>query len=110
MRAMIYNPTLILMGRFTNWWAGIWRLKQVFRLVRESKTRIKTKTILDDIDFELELIHRDQINVAIYLEIVRQKKEKKELQQLHKEKPLLGGDINWSKRTDSNSLTRTCPS
>jgi type I restriction enzyme R subunit len=36
-------------------------------LYEKSKTRhSKQKTsILDDIDFELELIHRDQINVAI---------------------------------------------
>jgi type I restriction enzyme R subunit len=49
--------------------------KQVFRLVRKVKQE-KTKTsILDDIDFELELIHRDQINVNI-LKLLAQLKEK----------------------------------
>jgi type I restriction enzyme R subunit len=72
--------------------------KQVLRLIRKGKTRhSKQKTsILDDIDFELELIHRDQINVA-YLEIVSAiKRRKKELRQLHKETiiDLLGGDIS----------------
>jgi type I restriction enzyme R subunit len=41
--------------------------KQVLRLVpkKVKQDTQKKDFILDDIDFELELIHRDQINVAI---------------------------------------------
>ncbi|GAK99639.1 type I restriction-modification system restriction subunit R [Nonlabens ulvanivorans] len=44
--------------------------------VKNDNTKQKT-SILDDIDFELELIHRDQINVAYILQLLAQLKESK---------------------------------
>jgi type I restriction enzyme R subunit len=51
---------------------------------------------LDDVDFEVELIHRDQINVAYILKLLAKLKEAKssEVQQQRKAiMELLGGDI-----------------
>lgn len=53
-------------------------------------------SILDDIDFEVELIHRDQINVAYIIKLLAKLKETKatEVQQQRKAiMDLLGGDI-----------------
>ena len=53
-------------------------------------------SILDDIDFELELIHRDRINVAYILKLLSQMKEDKTTGAEAKRKAileLLGGDI-----------------
>lgn len=44
--------------------------------VKNDRATHKT-SILDDIDFELELIHRDQINVAYILQLLAQLKESK---------------------------------
>ena len=51
---------------------------------------------MDDVDFEVELIHRDQINVAYILKLLAKLKEAKtsEVQQQRKAiMELLGGDI-----------------
>lgn len=59
--------------------------------------RAKQKTsILDDIDFELELIHRDQINVAYILQLLAQLKESKASDAAAQKKAIidmLSGDI-----------------
>lgn len=59
--------------------------------------RVKHKTsILDDIDFELELIHRDQINVAYILKLLAQLKESKASDAAAQKKAIidmLSGDI-----------------
>jgi type I restriction enzyme R subunit len=62
------------------------------------RDRQKQKTsILDDIDFELELIHRDQINVAYILKLLVQLKGEKTPSAAAAQKKaiidLLGGDI-----------------
>ena len=41
----------------------------IYEKVKRDSTKIKT-SILDDIDFELELIHRDQINVAYIIKLL----------------------------------------
>lgn len=53
-------------------------------------------SILNDVDFELELIHRDEINVAYILKLLAKLKEtKKEDQEKHKKLiiDLLGGEV-----------------
>ena len=54
-------------------------------------------SILDDIDFELELIHRDRINRTYILKLLREFKEEKEATKAKAKKKaiidLLGGDI-----------------
>jgi type I restriction enzyme R subunit len=54
-------------------------------------------SILDDIDFELELIHRDRINRAYILKLLKDLKEEKEPSKSEAQKKaiidLLGGDI-----------------
>jgi len=54
-------------------------------------------SILDDIDFELELIHRDRINRAYILKLLKDFKEEKEPSKSEAQKKaiidLLGGDI-----------------
>ncbi|MBO6880904.1 type I restriction endonuclease subunit R [Winogradskyella sp.] len=59
--------------------------------------RQKHKTsILDDIDFELELIHRDQINVAYILKLLSQLKEAKQSEAQEQKNAiidLLSGDV-----------------
>lgn len=53
----------------------------IYQNVRESSEKEKV-SILDDIDFELELIHRDEINVAYILKLLEKlKKSNEELQQ-----------------------------
>jgi type I restriction enzyme R subunit len=55
-------------------------------------------SILDDIDFELELIHRDRINRAYILKLLRDFKEEKEPSKSAAKKKaiidLLGGDVS----------------
>jgi type I restriction enzyme R subunit len=53
-------------------------------------------SILDDIDFELELIHRDRVNVAYIIKLLAQMKEDKTSNAAAKKKAiidLLGGDV-----------------
>jgi type I restriction enzyme R subunit len=54
-------------------------------------------SILDDIDFELELMHRDEINVRYILNLLDQLKDENEEQQHNKRKQisdLLAADVN----------------
>lgn len=58
--------------------------------------QVQKTSILDDIDFELELIHRDQINVAYILKLLAQLKGANTSEAKAKRKAimdLLGGDI-----------------
>lgn len=69
--------------------------------VRNEHSKEKT-SILDDIDFELELIHRDQINVAYIIKLLSQLKEndpKGEAAQKKAIMDMLSGEIKYrSKR------------
>ncbi|MFC0604275.1 type I restriction endonuclease subunit R [Winogradskyella pulchriflava] len=63
--------------------------------VKTDKQKHKT-SILDDIDFELELIHRDEINVAYILQLLTKLKESKPSESKAQKKAiidLLGGEV-----------------
>jgi type I restriction enzyme R subunit len=63
--------------------------------VKNDTQKHKT-SILDDIDFELELIHRDQINVAYILQLLAQLKESKTADAAAQKKAIidmLSGDL-----------------
>lgn len=63
--------------------------------VRMDRQKHKT-SILDDIDFEVELIHRDQINVAYILKLLAKLKEAKETDAAAQKKAiieLLSGEV-----------------
>ena len=63
--------------------------------VKTDKQKHKT-SILDDIDFELELIHRDEINVAYILQLLAKLKESKPSEAKAQKKAiidLLGGEV-----------------
>jgi type I restriction enzyme R subunit len=66
------------------------------KVKREAKK--EKVSILDDIDFELELIHRDRINRAYILKLLKNYKEEKEPSKSEAQKKaiidLLGGDIS----------------
>jgi type I restriction enzyme, R subunit len=68
----------------------------VYEKVKQDTQKQKT-SILDDIDFELELIHRDQINVAYILKLLTQLKGEKTPSAAAVQRKaiidLLGGDI-----------------
>lgn len=67
----------------------------VYEKVKRDTQKQKT-SILDDIDFELELIHRDQINVSYILKLLAQLKGAKSAAAAAQRKAiidLLGGDI-----------------
>ena len=68
----------------------------VYEKVKQDTQKQKT-SILDDIDFELELIHRDQINVAYILKLFAQLKGEKTPSAAAVQRKaiidLLGGDI-----------------
>ncbi|MFV8366375.1 type I restriction endonuclease subunit R [Flavobacterium sp. XS1P27] len=67
----------------------------LYQKVKQDNQKQKT-SILDDIDFELELIHRDQINVAYILKLLAQLKGAKTSDTAVQRKAiidLLGGDI-----------------
>jgi type I restriction enzyme R subunit len=68
----------------------------VYEKVKQDTQKQKT-SILDDIDFELELIHRDQINVAYILKLLAQLKGEKTPSSAAVQRKaiidLLGGDI-----------------
>lgn len=63
--------------------------------VKTNKQKQKT-SILDDIDFELELIHRDEINVAYILQLLAKLKASKPSEAKAQKKAiidLLGGEV-----------------
>ncbi|MEP7237877.1 MAG: type I restriction endonuclease subunit R [Ferruginibacter sp.] len=63
--------------------------------VKNNEARQKT-SILDDIDFELELIHRDLINIAYIIKLLAKLKQAKASEAQQQKKAimdLLGGDI-----------------
>jgi type I restriction enzyme R subunit len=67
----------------------------LYEKVKRDNEKKKT-SILDDIDFELELIHRDQINVAYIIKLLSQLKGEKAAAAAAQRKAiidLLGGDI-----------------
>jgi type I restriction enzyme, R subunit len=68
----------------------------LYQKVKQDTQKQKT-SILDDIDFELELIHRDQVNVAYILKLLAQLKGEKTPSAAAAQKKviidLLGGDI-----------------
>ncbi len=67
----------------------------LYQKVQRDQQKQKT-SILDDIDFELELIHRDQVNVAYIIKLLSQLKGEKAEGAKAKRKAiidLLGGDI-----------------
>ncbi|MFT5646702.1 MAG: type I restriction enzyme R subunit, partial [Aureispira sp.] len=68
----------------------------LYEKVKQDTQKQKT-SILDDIDFELELIHRDQINVAYILKLLAQLKGANTSEAKAQRKAiidLLGGDIH----------------
>ena len=67
----------------------------LYEKVKRDNEKHKT-SILDDIDFELELIHRDRINVAYIIKLLSQLEEAKPTEAAAQRKAindLLGGDI-----------------
>ncbi len=67
----------------------------LYEKVKNNETKQKT-SILDDIDFELELVHRDLINVAYIVKLIAKLKEAKTSESQQQKKAimdLLGGDI-----------------
>jgi len=68
----------------------------LYQKVKQENEKHKT-SILDDIDFELELIHRDRINVAYILKLLTQLKQAKTASAAEVKRKaiidLLGGDI-----------------
>lgn len=74
----------------------------LYEKVKRDTEKQKT-SILDDIDFELELIHRDQINVAYILKLIAQLKGVKTSEAKAQRKAiidLLGGDIQLRSKRD----------
>jgi type I restriction enzyme R subunit len=67
----------------------------LYQKVKQNEAKQKT-SILDDIDFELELIHRDLINVAYIIKLLAKLKQAKTSEAEKQKKAimdLLGGDI-----------------
>lgn len=75
----------------------------LYEKVKQENAKQKT-SILDDIDFELELIHRDRINVAYILKLLVQLKQSKTSHATAAKRKaiieLLGGDINLRSKRD----------
>lgn len=75
----------------------------LYEKVKRDTQKEKT-SILDDIDFELELIHRDQINVAYILKLLAQLKGEKTPSAAAAQKKaiidLLGGDVQLRSKRD----------
>lgn len=77
---------------FENYQSKYWDLHDK---VKQDNAKHKT-SILDDIDFELELIHRDQINVAYILQLLAKLKEAKTTEAKAQKKAIidmLSGDV-----------------
>jgi type I restriction enzyme R subunit len=75
----------------------------LYQKVKQDSQKEKT-SILDDIDFELELIHRDEINVAYILKLLAQLKDTKPSSAAAVQRKaiidLLGGDIQLRSKRD----------
>ena len=75
----------------------------IYQKVKQDTEKQKT-SILDDIDFELELIHRDQINVAYILKLLAKLKGEKTPTAAAAQKKaiidILGGDIQLRSKRD----------
>ncbi|QIH40284.1 type I restriction endonuclease subunit R [Flavobacterium sp. Sr18] len=75
----------------------------IYQKVKQDTEKQKT-SILDDIDFELELIHTDQINVSYILKLLAQLKGEKTPTAAAAQKKaiidLLGGDIQLRSKRD----------
>jgi type I restriction enzyme R subunit len=54
-----------------------------------SQSQLEKVSILDDIDFELELIHRDEINVAYILKLLAKLKDAEDAEKEQQEKALM---------------------
>lgn len=88
------------MGRIRNRRANICKnfkskYLDLYDKVKNSEVKQKT-SILDDIDFELELIHRDLINVAYIIKLLAKLKQSKTTEAQQQKKAimdLLSGDI-----------------
>ncbi|WP_420578485.1 type I restriction endonuclease subunit R [Ekhidna sp.] len=61
----------------------------LFEKVKFNKTEKYKESILDDVDFEIELIHRDEVNVAYILKLLRKLKATSESQRAKQEKQIL---------------------
>jgi type I restriction enzyme, R subunit len=57
--------------------------------VKSSKEAIQKETILDEVDFELELIHRDEVNVAYILQLLARLKKLKKAEQERQKKAIV---------------------
>ncbi len=57
--------------------------------VKSSKEELQKESILDDVDFELELIHRDEINVAYILQLLGRLKKMKKAEQERQKKAIV---------------------
>ena len=55
----------------------------------KSDTQKEKVSILDDVDFELELIHRDEVNVSYILKLLANLKDSKKEEQTKKQKEIL---------------------
>ena len=67
----------------------------LYEKAKNNPQKIKT-SILDDVDFELELIHRDQINVAYILKLLAKLKQSTKTEAQKQKKAiidLLGGEV-----------------
>lgn len=57
--------------------------------VKSSKQEIQKESILDEVDFELELIHRDEVNVAYILQLLGRLKKMKKAEQERQKKAIV---------------------
>lgn len=63
------------------------------RQLRENKTKEKV-SILDDVDFELELLHRDEVNVAYILQLLRDLHEEESPEAKERKRQVIENLIN----------------
>lgn len=67
----------------------------IWQTIKPNATKDKV-SILDDIDFELELIHRDEINVRYILSLLanlKESNEEKRAQKIKEIKEIISGDV-----------------
>ena len=98
---MYCNHTPILIGKIYLWTNKNLKTTKGSTLDLYEKVKRETQkekiSILDDIDFELELIHRDRIDRTYILKLLKDFKEEKEPSKSEAQKKaildLLGGDV-----------------